>query len=451
MCDVAMPLRRRRGAADGPEGGCLPHAYEGSFDGVAPAGPADAGFWGGSSWFAAGTNVAAARMPCADESAVPSGEGGACVASSHNAAGGAVSQNRLSRGAVQVQPFKPLSSTRALDESRLDAEDDWSKAPAFTQLGARVADTTGSDTRFGATPGRTCSAEVALPCGFVYSFERRRWELEHSGAAVTPAAAASEAASCKRARDATTHFVVAEPGHTAEAAVEALRALRLRRHTISVPAAAPAAARASAPAVTTPPRMISAAKPRAAWSKPACAPACAQRGAAHDDVAAAEAVCWSQFRLSCGRLVYVRAEAVTAQMASGWARDASSWPAIHVLETSAAARAAAALPACVPGPRADAELEARVRDEVAAWADAEASETADNDSRELASAASAAVEEGAGAGAQQALVQSLFRGARRAEAEAKAAADVELEEARAWAQRLEAALIQAGIPLPPRC
>ena len=443
-----MPLRRRWGAADGPEGGCLPHAYEGSFDGVAPRLPADAGFWGGSSWFAGGANVAAARMPCSEESAVPSGEGAACVAASHDAAGGAVSQNRLSRGAVQVQPFKPLSSTRALDESRLDEEDDWSKAPAFTQLGARVAEAAASDARFGATPGRTCSAEVAPPCGFVYSFERRRWELEHSGAAVTPAAAASDAASCKRARDGTTHFDVANAAAApAEAAVEALRALRLRRHTLTATAATPAAARASAPAVTTPPRMIAAVKPRTAWSKPACALARAPRSAALNGDG--EAVCWSQFRLSCGRLVYVRAEAVTAQMAAGWSRDASSWPAVHVLETSAAARAAAALPACVPGPRADAALEARVRDEVAAWAAAEATEAAEDSSRELTTAATAAVEEGAGA--QQALVQSLFRDARRAEAEAKAAADVELEAARAWALRLEAALIQAGIPLPPRC
>jgi hypothetical protein len=69
--DVAMPLRRRWGAADGPECGraaCEPFAFEGSFDGVAPRRDGDSSnLWSGSSWFTGGAAV----------EAVPSGEAAA--------------------------------------------------------------------------------------------------------------------------------------------------------------------------------------------------------------------------------------------------------------------------------------------------------------------------------------------------------------------------------------
>ena len=442
--DVAMPLRRRWGAADGPEGpfgraACEPFAFEGSFDGVAPRRDADSSnLWSGSSWFTGGAAV----------EAVPSGEAAA--------PGGAVSQNRMHRGAAQVQPFKPTSSTQTLHEVRLDADGGaaWSAAPAFALCGARASE---AATRFGpggSYGGRICAAD-ATPCGFVYNFERLRWEHapEAGGAAVSPATAAAAAAvmpagpdaGMKRMRDAATTqtadaSIADEP---ADAALEALRALRLRRHTLA------SLAQQSAPAVVTPPRATrskaapASAARRAAAAVVASAPSLA---AAHASVAEAEAVCWSQFRLSCGTVVYVRAEGVTPQLAAGWARDAAAWPAVHVLETSAAARAAAALPATMPGPRADAALEARVRDEITAWADAAAAAASECEPLSKNGNADAA----AGAGAQQALVQSLFRDARHAEAAAAAARDAELAAARDWAQRLEAALAQAGIPLPPR-
>jgi len=450
--DVVMPLRRRWGAADGPESlgraACEPFAYEGSFDGLAPRRDAadSSNLWAGSSWFTGGAAV----------EAVPSGE-------APLAPGGATSQNRMHRGAAQVQPFKPTSSTRMLHEVRLDAESGqpWSAAPAFALCGARASD---AATRFGpggGFGGRICAAD-ATPCGFVYNFERRRWEHapEAGGAAVSPATAAASStptvvdAGMKRTRDSasTTTFGDAAPGEPADAALEALRALRLRRHTL-------ASSAEGAPAAVMPARAF-AAPPRATRSKPA--PVFASRSAAAAVVVApagvapapplsaapaGEAVCWSQFRLSCGRVVYVRAEGVTPQLAAGWARDAAAWPPVHILEASAAARAAAALPATVPGPRADAALEARVRDEIAAWAEGAA---AAPPASEPSAAAAASAAAGADAGAQQALVQSLFRDARQAEAAAAAARDAELAALRDWAASLEAALNQAGIPLPPR-
>ena len=440
--DVAMPLRRRWGAADGPECGraaCEPFAFEGSFDGVAPRRDADSSnLWSGSSWFTGGAAV----------EAVPSGKGAA--------PGGATSQNRLHRGAAQVQPFKPTSSTQTLQEVRLDADSGapWSAAPAFAVFGAHASE---AATRFGpggASGGRICAAD-ATPCGFVYNFERLRWEHapEAGGAAVSPATAAATAcasadAGVKRSRDAAAAQAADADvmGEPADAALEALRALRLRRH-------AQASHVAKAPAVVTPPRAV-AAPPRSTRSSKPTLPSAARRATgaavASGDFAsaatAAEAVCWSQFRLSCGTVVYVRAEGVTPQLAAAWARDAAAWPAVHVLETSAAARAAAALPATMPGPRADAALEARVRDEIAAWAEAAAAAAPED----AAAPSNAGADAGVDAGAQQALVQSLFRDARHAEAAAAAARDAELAAARDWAQRLEAALAQAGIPLPPR-
>ena len=153
----------------------------------------------------------------------------------------------------------------------------------------------------------------------------------------------------------------------------------------------------------------------------------AARAAPHRDIPAviapAPACVWTQFRMACGTMVYVHAGDITPTLASAWITGEAPWPALCALSLDTTPRAAGSLHGHMPGPELGGEAAAQVRTEIAAWAVQHAAEETERGEVHVESMEEEAADD----------VVQLRR---------------QLEAARAWAMRLEHALLAAGVPVP---
>jgi hypothetical protein len=133
---------------------------------------------------------------------------------------------------------------------------------------------------------------------------------------------------------------------------------------------------------------------------------------------------WTEFRLSCGTIVYVAAGDVTPEVVTTWCSGAVPWPTMCTLSLDTGARRLGAIPRHLPGPQLDAHLFASAQRDMAAWAlDAIAAQAA----QAACSSEPAEAEEN---------IDDVDR------------LRAELARMRAWARQLEHALAAARVPLP---